>query len=75
MDGLSGAPLHPELRVITMSPGNTLRGPTWRAIFPAPVRLLMKYVLAPVVMPLLGIVHPVERGAARLVQALDDPSH
>ncbi len=64
---------HPELRVVTMSPGNTAGTDVARDL-PAPVRLLMKYVLAPVVMPLLGIVHPVERGAARLVQALDDPS-
>lgn len=64
---------HPELRVITMSPGNT-SGTDVARDFPAPVRLLMKYVLTPIIMPLLGIVQPVEKGAARLVQALEDPS-
>ncbi len=64
---------HPELRVITMSPGNT-SGTDVARDFPAPVRLLLKYVLSPLVMPLLGIVQPVEVGAARLVRALEDPS-
>ena len=63
---------HPELRFITMSPGNTSGTEVGRD-FPAPLLLLMKYILTPVVMPLLGIVQPVEKGAARLVQALDNP--
>ena len=64
---------HRELRFITMSPGNT-SGTEMARDLPAPVRLLLKYVLTPLVMPLLGIVQPVEKGAARLVQALDDLS-
>ena len=63
---------HPELRFVTMSPGNTSGTGVTRDL-PPPVRLLMKRVLMPIVMPLLGIVHPVERGAARLVAALDAP--
>ena len=63
---------HPGLRFITMSPGNT-SGTDIARDLPPPVRLLMKYVLMPVVMPFLGIVQPVEKGAARLVQALDNP--
>ena len=64
---------HPELRFLTMSPGNTAGAEVARDL-PAPLRLLVKYVLTPVVMPLLGIVQPIEKGAARLIQALDDPS-
>ena len=63
---------HPELRFITMSPGNTSGTDVARDL-PPPVRLLMRYLLVPVVMPLLGIVQSVEKGAARLVEALDDP--
>ena len=63
---------HPDLRFITMSPGNTSGTGVARDL-PAPVRLLMRYLLVPVVMPVLGIVHPVGKGAARVIAALDDP--
>ena len=55
-----------------MSPGNTSGTEVARDV-PPPLRRLMKHVLAPIVMPLLGIIHSVEQGAARLVRALDDP--
>ena len=67
------ARLHPGLRFITMSPGNTSGTDVARDL-PPPLRVLLKFVLTPVVMPLLGLVHPVEKGAERLVRALDDPS-
>ena len=63
---------HPDLRFITMSPGNTSGTDVARDL-PHPLRLLMRHLLMPVVMPLLGIVQPVGKGAARLVRALDDP--
>ncbi len=63
---------HPDLRLITMSPGNTA-GTRVSRDFPLPLRILLKSVLMPVVLPLLGLVHPVEKGAARLVLALNDP--
>ncbi len=63
---------HPDLRLITMSPGNTA-GTGVARDFPLPLRVLLKSVLMPVVLPLLGLVHPVEKGAARLVLALNDP--
>ena len=64
---------HPDLRFVTMSPGNTSGTDVARDL-PWPVRLLMKYILQPVVMPLLGIVHPTGEGAARLIAALNDLS-
>ena len=62
----------PDLRLITMSPGNTA-GTGVARDFPLPVRILLKSVLMPVVQPLLRLVHSVEKGAARLVVALNDP--
>ncbi len=62
---------HPDLRFVTVSPGNT-SGTAVARDLPLPVRLLMTYLLQPIVMPLFGIVHPVGKGAARLVDALDD---
>ena len=62
---------HPELRLITMSPGNT-SGTEAARDFPLPFRVLMKYVLMPIVMPLLGVVQSVDKGARRHVDALND---
>ena len=62
---------HPQLRLITMSPGNT-SGTEVARDFPLPVRALMKYVLMPIVMPLLGVVQSVDKGARRHVEALND---
>ena len=62
---------HPDLRLLTMSPGNT-SGTEVARDFPLPVRVLMRYVLMPVVMPLFGIVQSVDKGAQRHVDALND---
>jgi hypothetical protein len=62
---------HPQLRLITMSPGNT-RGTGVSRDFPLPLRLLLTYVLLPVVAPLFGLVHTVDRGAKRLIAGLHD---
>ncbi|HEX5657956.1 MAG TPA: SDR family NAD(P)-dependent oxidoreductase [Polyangiales bacterium] len=64
---------HPELRWLTVSPGNT-RGTEIAKDYPLPLRLAMKYVLMPLVLPALGAVHDVQRGAARLADALADDS-
>jgi NAD(P)-dependent dehydrogenase (short-subunit alcohol dehydrogenase family) len=62
-----------SLKLITMSPGNT-RGTEISRDFPLPLRLMMRTVLMPVVLPLLGLIHDVDQGAKRLVGALDDDS-
>jgi len=62
---------HPTLRLVTMSPGNT-RGTDVARDFPLPLRLLMTYVLLPVVAPLFGMVHDVDHGAKRLIEGLND---
>jgi NAD(P)-dependent dehydrogenase (short-subunit alcohol dehydrogenase family) len=60
-----------NLKLVTMSPGNT-RGTELSRDFPLPLRLMMRTVLVPVVLPLLGLIHDVDKGAKRLVDALDD---
>jgi len=67
----SAARRHPTLRLITMSPGNT-RGTDVARDFPLPLRLLMTYVLLPVIAPLFGMVHDVDHGAKRLIEGLTD---
>ncbi len=65
------ASLHPDLRIITMSPGNT-QGTGIANDLPTPVRLLMKYVMMPVVAPLMGMAHSLQTGASRIVAGLTD---
>ena len=62
---------NPDLRLITMSPGNT-SGTEVARDFPLPVRFMMKYILMPIVMPLFGIVQGVDKGAKRLIDGLND---
>ena len=64
---------NPELRLITVSPGNT-KGTEASNYLPLPLKLLVQYVLFPVVGPLFGIVHNLETGAARIVHSLGDTS-
>jgi NAD(P)-dependent dehydrogenase (short-subunit alcohol dehydrogenase family) len=62
---------HTNLRLITMSPGNT-RGTAISRSYPLPLRVMMRAVLMPLLFPLLGLVHHLDQGAKRLVDALDD---
>lgn len=59
---------HPGVRLITVSPGNTAGTDVFRDM-PAAVRTLMNRVLMPYVLPRLGLAHPVEAGARRIVDA------
>ena len=64
---------HPELRILTVSPGQT-SGTEAPNNFPWPLRVMLKYVMMPIVAPLLGIVHPLATGSKRLVDAIVDPA-
>lgn len=63
---------HPNLRFITMSPGNTA-GTEVNRDLPWPARMVVRHVL-PHVAPRLGIGHRLEVGAKRLVDGITDPS-
>ena len=64
---------HPDLRLITMSPGNTA-GTEGLSGAPAPVRFVAQHFLQPILAPALGIGHQLADGAARIVRAVTDPS-
>ena len=72
---LAGSPgrKHPELRLLTVSPGNT-QGTEIASAMPTPVRILMQRIMMPIVTPLLGLAHSLERGAGRIVAGLTEPS-
>ena len=59
---------HSHLRLLTVSPGNTAGTDVFRD-FGAVMRPLMNRVLMPRVLPMLGLSHPVDAGARRLVDA------
>ncbi len=69
----SAARRYPGLRLVTVSPGNT-RGTDGAKDLPLPLRLLLRYALMPVVLPLFGLVHDTDAGAKRLVDGLTDPA-
>ena len=67
------ARMHPELRFITMSPGNTAGTEVLRDQ-PALVRIVASRILLPYLAPALRIGHKLDVGAERLVKAVTDAS-
>ncbi len=63
---------HPHLKFITMSPGNT-SGTAVMDDLPFLMRGIFKKIMIPYIMPMMGIVHSVEKGAHRYVTAITDP--
>ncbi|HEV2694582.1 MAG TPA: SDR family NAD(P)-dependent oxidoreductase [Verrucomicrobiae bacterium] len=69
---LSMARKYPDLKFVVMSPGNT-KGTQAPDSLPPPMRFMLKYVMMPVVFPLLReMVHELEVGAKRLVDGVSD---
>ena len=69
---LSMARSYPELKFVVVSPGNT-KGTRAPDNLPLPMRLMLKYVMMPIVFPLMGdMVHTLEVGAKRFVDAISD---
>jgi NAD(P)-dependent dehydrogenase (short-subunit alcohol dehydrogenase family) len=64
---------YPQIKFISVSPGNT-NGTAGYDNLPTITRFLFKYLFAPIVMPMLGMIHSLQKGAARYVEALDSPN-
>ena len=62
---------HPDLRLLTVSPGNTAGTDALRDMGPV-IRALMNHRLLPYVLPALGRGHRLETGAQRLVDGVVD---
>jgi NAD(P)-dependent dehydrogenase (short-subunit alcohol dehydrogenase family) len=69
----SEAQKNPNLRLITMSPGFT-SGTAVMNDLPLGKRLMFKYIMLPIVAPLKGLVHKLEKGAKRFVDGISDDS-
>lgn len=63
---------YPQIKFTSISPGNT-SGTAGYDHLPAFTKFLFKYLLAPIVMPAMGMIHGIEKGAARYVGALNNP--
>ncbi len=64
---------NPEIKFLTISPGNT-QGTEVANAMPLPARLLIQHVVMPVIAPLLGMAHSLEAGAKRIVDGLTNPA-
>jgi NAD(P)-dependent dehydrogenase (short-subunit alcohol dehydrogenase family) len=62
---------HPDLRLLTVSPGNTAGTDALRDMGPV-TRALMNHLLLPYVLPALGRGHRLETGARRLADGVTD---
>jgi hypothetical protein len=62
---------HPDLRLLTVSPGNTAGTDALRDMGPL-TRALMNRVMLPYVLPALGVGHQLEKGAKRLADGVTD---
>ncbi len=68
---LSMARKYPDLKFVAMSPGNT-KGTGAPDNLPAAMKFMMTYVMFPIIMPLLRVVHTLEVGAKRFVDGISD---
>ncbi len=64
---------YPNIKFITVSPGGT-RGTNVANDMPPVKRFFMNKIAMPYIMPLMGMSHTLEKGAARLVDGINDPS-
>jgi len=64
---------NPDLRLVTVSPGGTT-GTNVMEDLPQPMRFVFK-TFGVRLMPLFGIMHPLEVGAKRYVDVLNDPTY
>lgn len=62
---------HPDLRLLTVSPGNTAGTDALRDMSSV-TRALMNHVMLPYVLPALGVGHQLETGAKRLADGVTD---
>ena len=64
---------NPNIRFITMSPGFT-SGTAVMNDLPRAKRLMFKYIMIPIVAPLKGMVHKLDKGALRFVDGINNES-
>jgi len=64
---------HPNIRFVSMSPGAT-SGTAAPDELPFASKLMFKYIMMPIVMPLRGMIHSLDKGAKRFVDGINEES-
>ena len=65
---------YPNIKFVSMSPGAT-SGTAVTENIPLFNKIMFKYIMMPIVMPLRGMIHGLDKGAERYVLALNDDSY
>ena len=65
---------YPNIKFISMSPGGT-SGTAAADNAPTMIKFMFKFILMPIVMPLRGLVHSIDKGAARFVDAIQNNNY
>ena len=65
---------YPDVHFISMSPGST-SGTSVADNAPPMVKLMFKYFMMPIILPLRGMVHKVNTGASRFVDAISNDTY
>ncbi len=69
----SEARKNPDLRLITVSPGFT-SGTNVMDDLPPNKKFMFKYIMLPIVAPLKGMIHKLDKGAKRFVDGINNDS-
>lgn len=62
---------HPNIRFVSVSPGATQGTNITSSMDNAMMKFMFKYIMMPIVMPMRGMAHKVEKGAKRCVNAVN----
>lgn len=65
---------YPNIKFVSMSPGAT-SGTAAVDNAPAMTKFMFKYIFMPIVLPLRGMVHKVDKGAARYIDAINNDKY
>ncbi len=65
---------HPSIKFVSVSPGAT-SGTSFADNATGMMKYMFKYIMLPIVMPLRGMVHKVEKGASRYLDALENDTY
>jgi len=65
---------YPHIKFVSMSPGST-SGTSAVDNAPTMIKIMFKYIMMPIVLPLRGMVHTVDKGAARFVDSISSRNY
>jgi len=64
---------HPTIRFISMSPGST-KGTAIAQELPIISKIMLQYIMMPIIMPLMGMIQSLDKGAKRYVDGITEDS-